>query len=113
MTTAFWFMLAEFYALVIGFLCYSALKPVWRQLDLKWKFILSPLALFWFVDVAVRCTIFWALFQIPPTIKTVTVTELCNSLVDDTTFRGRWARSVCRVLNVIQPNHCTALTKNL
>jgi len=103
------FLLSEFYALVIGFLCYSALKPVWRQLDTKWKVILCPLALFWFADVAVRCTIFWALFQIPPSVKTITVTELCNSLVNDTTFRGRWARSVCRVLNVIQPNHCAAL----
>lgn len=103
-----WFLLVEFYALVIGFLCYAALQPVWRKLDLKWKIILAPLALFWFADVAVRCTIFWAAFQMPPTRSTVTVTALCNSLVGDITFRGRWSRSICRVLNVIQPGHCSA-----
>jgi hypothetical protein len=109
MTTTLLFLLVECYALIIGFLCYSALKPVWRELALKWRIIFSPLALFWFADVAVRCTVGVLVFQSIPTWGTITVTELCNSLMSDTTFRGRWARSICRVLNIIQPSHCAAL----
>ena len=102
-----WFCVRLLYELIIGFLCYSALKPVWRTLDLKWKLILCPLALFWFVDVACRVIIFWPLFQVRPSARSLTVTNLCNSLVGDMTYRGRWARSICRVLNVIQPAHCS------
>lgn len=107
----FLFILIEVYALIIGFLCYSALRPVWRTLDIKWRILLAPLALFWFADVAVRCTVAWAVFRVAPTRQTLTVTELCNSLVHDTGSRGRWARSICRMLNIIQPDHCAALNR--
>lgn len=100
-------VLAMLYALLIGFLCYVALKPVWRVLDLKWRIMFAPLALFWFVDVLVRCTICAIVFQSVPTRATLTVTELCNSLALDVTYKGRWARGICRMLNVIQPSHCS------
>lgn len=100
-------ILAVIYALIIGFLCYSALKPVWRELAIKWRIMFAPLALFWFADVLVRCTICVLVFQSIPTWNMITVTELCNSLAADTTFRGRWARSICRMLNIIQPSHCS------
>lgn len=110
MDDVIWFFVKMLYQLMIGFLCYSALKPRWRTLDLKWKIILCPLAGYYPVDVFLRCTLFWALFQVKPSLSTITVTALCNSLVDDKTYRGRWARSLCRVLNVFDPGHCANYT---
>lgn len=104
-------ILKESYALLIGFLCYAALKPVWKQLNLAWKIIFSPLAIFYLADIACRCTIGWLYFWQAPTLKDHTITYLCNSHVldPDNTYKRRTARIICRGLNIIQPHHCPCM----
>ena len=115
MTTAFWFMLVECYGLIIGFLCYAAILPVWRKLPKAWLVILSPRALFYLVDVMVRCTVGVLLFLELPTRNTITVTALCNSHVNDADgasfmdYKRTIGRTMCRTLNIIQPCHCADL----
>ena len=108
-------LLLACYGLIIGFLCYAAVRPVWHRLPKAWLVILAPLALFYLVDVLVRCTVGWLIFLEMPTPETLTVTALCNSHVNDAdgasfrNYKRTIARWMCRTLNIIQPCHCAAL----
>jgi len=106
-----WFIIGEFYLLVIGFLCYAALKPIWKQLPLAAQIILSPLAAFYPVDILCRFTIGWLYFWQAPSLKDYTITYLCNSHVLDAedTYKRRTARWICRILNIIQHGHCPCM----
>jgi hypothetical protein len=114
----FLFLIVEIYALITGFLCYAALKPIWRQLDLTWQIIFSPFAVFYLADVSCRCTIGWVLFWEMPewTLMGCTITHMCNSHVLDKdgaspwNYKRRISRGVCKTLNIIQNGHCECLT---
>lgn len=107
-------------ALTIGFLCYAALRPHWRELPLWAQVWLLPLVLFYPVDIFVRFTVGTILFMEPPTLKhikltnteTWTVTYLCNSHVNDVdgssfhNYKRKIARGLCKVLCILQPGHC-------
>lgn len=97
------------YLLTIGFLCYVALWPVWRQLPLLAQIFLVPLAAFYLVDVFMRVVFGTIIFRDWPTLRTITVTELCNKYCTRPgDYRYRIARGLCRILNIIQPSHCEA-----
>ena len=103
------YTLGSWYLLTIGFLCYAAVLPVWRELPILTKVWLTPLVMFYLVDIAARLTAGTLLFWGLPTTDTLTVTALCNAHCNDPSAYKRWlARNICGVLNMIQPHHCEA-----
>ena len=101
--------------LTVGFLVYAALQPRWRELP-KWVWVwLSPLAIFYPVDIIVRATIAALIFLEPISRETLTVTALCNSHVNDAdgaswrNYKRTIGRGMCRIMNILNPFHCSAL----
>lgn len=94
------------YGLIIGFLSYCAVRPVWRLLPWYAKAILAPLAVFIVVDVVFNWTLAWLIFWQLPKGKKWTLTERCVALKTDTSWRGILAGNLCKNLNIFQPNHC-------
>lgn len=112
----FLFLYINSYILLIGFLCYAALFPIWSKLTLPWKVVFSPVIIFLVADFIIRCTIGWVIFLEMPTTKSLTITALCNSHVLDVEgasykdYKRNIARTICKTLNMIQPRHCPCLT---
>ena len=94
------------YGLIIGFLSYCALRPVWRVLPAYSQIILAPLAVFFLVDIAFNWSIAWLIFWQLPQGKPWTLTERCVALLQNMTWRGKLAKTICSLLNTFQPNHC-------
>jgi hypothetical protein len=102
--------LLECYTLIVGFLCYAAIQPVWSNIPAWGKVILAPLLVFYPIDIIVRCTVFTVLFMELPTLRTLTVTALCNSHCNDVDgYRRAWGRAICGTLNIINPKHCEGM----
>ena len=106
--------LVSCYLLLIGFLCYTALKPVYKQLPKLFLITLTPLLVFWLIDIFVRCTLGTLIFLELPTKDTLTVTDLCNSHCGDINgysfkdYKRAIGRKMCGVLCTIQNDHCPA-----
>lgn len=101
--------------LIVGFICYAALKPIWQKLPIAAKIILSPLALLYLSDPFCRFTLGWAIFLEMPTTKDYTITYLCDSHVLDAdgvsykNYKRNISRAICKTLNIIQSGHCPCL----
>jgi hypothetical protein len=101
------FFFVNAYLLTIGFLCYSALKPVWRELPIWAKIWCFPFVAFYPVDITMRVIFCSFIFRDFAIAETPTVTELCDKWsVRPGDYRYKLARGLCRVLNIIQPKHC-------
>lgn len=97
--------LAWSYALLGGFLIYSAAHRAWNTLKPVVKIILSPFMIFWFVDVGFNLIFGSLIFLERP--HELTFTKRCDSWLHAMDWRGTIARAICNhLLNPFDTLHC-------
>jgi hypothetical protein len=95
--------------LFYGFTFYATVYGVWNRLNLFVKVIYSPVIIVFGVADVLYDTIFGTVIylELPGWMDgRITFSRRCEYHMQDTGFRGKIARTFCKLLNTIMPGHC-------